>query len=57
MIATYPYSWDDAKEWRKELSETMVKKGLEKLEKELEEVVIEPLIILRPNFKSHLLLS
>ena len=57
MIATYPFIRDDAKEWRKELSETMVKKGLEKLEKELEEVVIEPLIILRPNFKNHLLLS
>ena len=41
MIATYPYSWDDAKEWRKELSETMVKKGLEKLKMELEEVVTE----------------
>ena len=41
MIATHPYIRDDAKEWRKELSETMVKKGLEKLKMELEEVVTE----------------
>ena len=41
MIATNPYIRDDAKEWRKELSETMVKKGLEKLKMELEEVVTE----------------
>jgi hypothetical protein len=57
MIATYPYSWDDAKEWRKELALTMIEKELEKLKMGLKKVVMKPLIILRPNFKNHLLLS
>ena len=57
MIATYPYSWDDAKEWRKELTLTMIEKELEKLKMGLKKVVMKPLIVLWLNFKNHLLLS
>ena len=57
MIATYPYSWDDAKEWRKELALTMIEKELEKLKMGLKMVVMKPLIVLWLNFKNHLLLS
>ena len=57
MIATYPYSWDDAKEWRKKLALTMIEKELEKLKMGLKKVVMKPLIVLWLNFKNHLLLS
>jgi len=41
MIATHPYIRYDAKKWRKELAETMVKKGLEKMKMESEKRTVD----------------
>ena len=61
-LATHPYIWDDAKEWRKKFAESMVKKELEKMELKSKKVAMGEQFSSFTNFvycynPSHILLS